>query len=543
MLILLNTVTRKNNHSNALMAMWIFVILLLGCYNGFAQNPRIKCYFNHPVNTFISTGANASYLNDAFDDTVAAYINRAKYTVDIAVYNFTSTSGSIVAKIATAANNAVLRGVTVRWIYNGSSTNSGLSLLDPSINTLASPTSASYGIMHNKFMVIDANSADVNDPWVMTGSYNFSSQQTTGDYNNILFIQDKPVALHYYEEFNKMWGGTGASPNLALSAFGVHKTPSSQNIFNVNGTTVEVYFSPMDATGQHLKTAINTVNDDLVFGIYTFTDTSIANLIKNKYNNGAAVRGIMDQFSKNYTTSTNTPYYILSPVLLNNLILYATGFLYHSKIMLIDALDPLSDPQVFTGSFNWSLAAQNSNDENVIVIHDATIANQYYQALCEDFTGLGGIPCNAAPCPGDTTVFTSNVHGSIYQWQVNTGSGFTNIVDNINYTGTSNPDLFINNASTNWYGYQYRCIVDGNYSDTITLKFTCYWNGYLNTAWENPLNWNCGKLPDANTDVIINNGVLYFPVVNSNKSCRSITMMPGTTIKLIAGFSLLLTGH
>lgn len=521
----------------------LYFILLLGSSECLSQNQKIKCYFNYPVNTVISTGANAVYLNGTFDDTVAAYINRAKYTIDIAMYNYTSTAGSIVAKIATAANSAVSRGVIVRWIYNGSSTNSGLTLLSPSINTIASPTSSGYGIMHNKFMVIDANSADLNDPVVMTGSFNFSVTQTTGDYNNIVFIQDKPVALAYYEEFNKMWGGTGPSPNLAFAAFGINKTASAQNVFYVNGTMVEVYFSPKDPTGQGLKDAINTVNDDLFFGIYTFTDNSIANLIKDKYNSGIAVRGIMDQYSKNYTTSTNTPYYILSPVLQNNFILYTTSLLYHNKIMLVDALNPTSDPQVFTGSFNWSLSAQNSNDENAVIIHDAAIANQYYQSLCQNFTDMGGMPCNADPCPASTTLISSNLRGTVFQWQVNSGSGFTNLFDNVDYTGTTSSDLLINNALSSWYGYQYRCIVDGNYSDTTTLKFTCYWNGSTNTAWENPLNWNCGKLPDANTDVVINSGIPFYPVINSNKSCRSVDIRPGATIKVITGFNLLLTGH
>ena len=534
---------RNTLNFNAIFIVGMCFVFLHGYQNCFSQNSKIKCYFNYPVNNIISTGPNAVYLNSEFDDTIASYINRAKYSVDVAMYNYTSTAGSIVAKIATAANNAVARGVLVRWIHNGSSTNSGLSLLSPLINTIASPTSSVYGIMHNKFMVIDANSVNLNDPVIMTGSYNFSSTQTTGDHNNIIFIQDKPVALAYYEEFNKMWGGTGPAPNLALSSFGIYKTQSAQNIFNVNGTLVEVYFSPADATGQKLKNAINTVNEDLFFGIYTFTDTSIANLIKNKYNNGIAVRGIMDQYSKNYTSSTNTPYYILNPVLGNKFLLYVSSYQYHNKVMLIDALKPLSDPQVFTGSFNWSLAAQYSNDENVVIIHDSSIANQFYQSLCKNFTDMGGMPCTADPCPDEPTVFTSTLRGSVYKWQVNTGMGFTDLSDNVSYSGTTTADLFISNAPTAWYGNQYRCRVDGNFSDTITLKFTCYWTGYSSTYWEDPANWNCGKLPDANTDVIINNGVTFFPVVHSTNSCRSISLRPGTYLSVLAGINLVLTGQ
>ena len=52
--------------------------------------------------------------------------------------------------------------------------------------------------------------------------------------------------------------------------------------------------------------------------------------------------------------------------------------------MIVDQDAPSSDPLVFTGSHNWSAAADNDNDENTLVIHDATIANIYYQNLLND---------------------------------------------------------------------------------------------------------------------------------------------------------------
>ena len=517
----------------------IFPVLLLWGMYANAQNPKIKCYFNHPVNTMLSTGINAVYLNGSFDDSIAAYINRAKYSVDIAQYDYTSTASSIVAKIATAANNAYARGVVVRWIYNGSSTNSGLSLLNAGISRLASPTSSGYNIMHNKFMVIDVNSTDSTDAYLNTSSYDWSSTQTTGDFNNMVMIQSKSVAMAYYNEFNKMWGGTAATPNTTTSTFGPHKTPSAQHFFNVNGTPVEVYFCPKDTVGLRLKNSINTANHDLFFGIYTFTDTSIANLIKSKYNNGLYVRGIIDSYSQTYAA-----YPILNTALGSNMILHTGSYIYHNKIMLVDAQQPASDPQVFTGSFNWSATAQTTNDENAIVIHDSSIANQYYQSLCQDYTNMGGIPCSAPPCANDTTLLTSNLKGTTYQWQVNTGAGFVNISNNTNYTGSTALNLFINNAPSNWYGYQYRCLVDGtNYSTTIALKFTAYWNGSVSNAWENPLNWNCGIVPDGYTDVIINNGPPNAPVVNSISSCRSVSARPGTSITVKPGALLLLTGY
>lgn len=516
----------------------IFISLIVTCLQVNAQNPAIKCYFNHSVNNAISTGANAVYLNSTFPDTIAAYINRAKYTIDIALYNFTANAGSNVAKIATAVNAATNRGVVVRWLYNIPGTaNSGLSLLNTQVNKGQSANYSSY-IMHNKFMVIDIHSPDSNDVVVQTGSYNWSDFQSSSDYNNIIFIQSKQVALAFYNEFNKMWGGTGATFNSANARFSTFKTPSTQTRFNVNGTPVEVYFSPKDSLGTKLENSINTANSDLFFSIYAFTDFSISNDIKNRYNSGVTVRGIMDEFNNG-----NNAYNNLVPALGNNLVIFSGTDLYHNKTMLVDALNPSSDPQVFTGSFNWTSQGQFSNDENAVVIHDAAIANQYYQSLCKNFTDLGGAACVATPCPSGTISIVTKRRGASYQWQLSTGGNFVNITDNSNYSGSNNMNLTISNSPTSWYGYQYRCIVDGNTSDTTTLKFTAYWNGSSNTAWENTANWNCGVLPDANTDVIINEGVKFYPVVNTSTACRSIRLNKNTLASIANGITLLLTGR
>lgn len=527
-----------NNYTGKIYLHFVFVITVtLFCTNTRAQNPNIRCYFNHPVNNAISTGKNAVYLNGTFPDTIAAYINRAKYTVDIALYNYTSGSGSNVARIATAVNNATARGVVVRWLYNIPGTsNSGLSLLSAQVNLGQSADYNSY-IMHNKFMVIDVNSPDSADAIAQTGSYNWSDFQTSGDYNNIVFIQSKQVALAFYNEFNKMWGGTSAVFNSGNARFSTFKTVSAQTKFNVNGTPIEVYFSPKDSLGVKLENSINTANYDLFFSIYAFTDFSLSNDIKNRYNNGVTVKGIMDEFNNG-----NNAYNNLTPALGNNLIIFSGSDFYHNKTLLVDPLNPSSDPLVFTGSFNWTAQAQFTNDENAVVIHDAAIANQYYQSLCRNFTDLGGTPCVANPCPSGAVSITTRRRGTSYQWQVNTGSNFTNITDNSNYSGSNNMNLTITNSPTSWYGYKYRCIVDGNNSDTTTLKFTAYWNGGTSTAWENTANWNCGVLPDANTDVIINEGVKFYPVVNNSTSCRSLRLNKNTLASIITGITLTLTG-
>jgi hypothetical protein len=142
-------------------------------------------------------------------------------------------------------------------------------------------------------------------------------------------------------------------------------------------------------------------------------------------------------------------------------------------------------------------------------------------------------------CPGGSTTFGAKFTGSSYQWQVDIGSGFNNISDGGVYSGTNGFTLSVNNASSTMYGYQFRCLINGNsFSDTYLLKFGMTWEGTVDASWENPANWSCGLLPDANTDVLIDGGKGIYPQINSNVTIRTLRMNPGTSATLNTGFQL-----
>ena len=141
-------------------------------------------------------------------------------------------------------------------------------------------------------------------------------------------------------------------------------------------------------------------------------------------------------------------------------------------------------------------------------------------------------------CAGGNQVISSDITGSTYQWQVNIGSGFANIADNSNYSGSNTINLQLNNIPSSWYGYQYRCMVDGNTSYVVYLRFVNTWTGAVNSSWEDPANWSCGVVPDPNTDVIINSGAVG---LNSNTSCRSLTINPGVLFIINPGNKLTIT--
>lgn len=166
-----------------------------------------------------------------------------------------------------------------------------------------------------------------------------------------------------------------------------------------------------------------------------------------------------------------------------------------------------------------------------------TVPGGYYIEL--NGYGFGNFfiqkPAAFGTCPGGNATVTSNLNGSNYQWQVNAGSGFVNINNNANYNGTHTITLQLNAIPATWYGYQYRCLVDGANSNPFFLKFTATWTGAVNNNWENPANWGCGAIPDANTDVVINSGTI---TINANASCRSLTVKPGASVTVKPGINL-----
>lgn len=86
-------------------------------------------------------------------------------------------------------------------------------------------------------------------------------------------------------------------------------------------------------------------------------------------------------------------------------------------------------------------------------------------------------PANTTVCDGANASFTVAGSGSgvIYQWQLNTGTGFVNVPAGAPYTGANAATLSINGATPSMSGYQYRaqltnatCTTPG-VSNTVTL--------------------------------------------------------------------------
>lgn len=156
-----------------------------------------------------------------------------------------------------------------------------------------------------------------------------------------------------------------------------------------------------------------------------------------------------------------------------------------------------------------------------------------------------------ASCPGTSKTFTTNVSeaGYVYQWTIdkNDGNGYTPLLDNGTYSGTTTATLSVQNLTTSMYWYKYQCVSTNSGIATLgknfILEFGTTWTGADNTSWENPNNWSCGIVPDSNTDVNVRVGASRYPVVTTNRSCRSLTVDSAAAVVVNPGINLLIAGN
>lgn len=347
---------------------------------------QVNVYFNKSVNTSVAWFQPARG-NENFYTRILPRIDNARRSIDVALY---SLSGTIGSNVAVALLSARSRGVKVRVICEyDNRTNSGFSQLSasgvPLINDAFDPINAGLGLMHNKFFVIDARGGAPDSIWVVAGSWNPTDTGTNSDYQDIVEMQDPALANAYTMEFNEMWGSTTDVPNAANSRFGARKLDNTPHRFVIGGKSIESYFSPSDRVTSKILSAINGAEYSVGFQLLTLTRSDIASALVAKKNAGKRVRGDLDN-----GTDTGSQYDYLVANSIDVRLKTGSGLLHH-KYGIIDAENPFWNPITITGSHNWSSSAENSNNENTLIIRDGDITNQFLQEFAARYYQFGGI--------------------------------------------------------------------------------------------------------------------------------------------------------
>ncbi len=348
----------------------------------------IRVWFNRPVDHSVASGELAQFVNDAFADSIIAILESAEQTLDIAIYNLDNENG-----LVDAINAAYNRGVTVRLVADNAVNSGAYGAINIGFtNKKTSPSGSApsggfYGLMHNKFIVVDANHPDPNKPMVLTGSTNWTTNQLRIDPNNIIVVQDQSLARAYRLEFEEMFGGT----------WGPEKQANTPTRFVIGGREAELYFSGSDNVENRIIETLNTADNDIHMAIFNWTRFNLSYAVED-----AAERGVFGAALIEDIDTTATQWTVLRSALGPNLIKEFQANLFHHKYALVDAQCPAKDPLVLTGSSNWTSNGTARSDENILIVRDATIANLYYQEFAQRWADNGGV--NVAPTPEDCKV-------------------------------------------------------------------------------------------------------------------------------------------
>jgi phosphatidylserine/phosphatidylglycerophosphate/cardiolipin synthase-like enzyme len=314
-----------------------------------ASGPWWEVYFTDPVN--VKDPAN---WQSTIEGRLIEKINAAQVSIHIASFEFDLTP------VAEALIAAKQRGVDVRWVTDDEH---GLEadeepghgqfamLQEAGIEVRSDTRSA---LMHNKFWIFDGQ-------LVWTGSTNVTESGIFKQDNNTIVIQSPELAAIYEREFQEMWEGQ----------FGP-RSPSTldQQVAMVNGTRIVVVFTSEDpALENAIVPLVNSATKSIRFLTFSFTDYPLADTMSQRFKAGVDVKGVFE------TVGSETDAAELKTLMCRNVPVMQDGnpsFLHH-KVIVVD------ERIVVTGSMNFSTNAEESNDENVIIIDNAEIARLYLQ--------------------------------------------------------------------------------------------------------------------------------------------------------------------
>ncbi len=290
-------------------------------------------------------------ITGSIEEKLIQLINNAQISIHISSFEFNLTP---VAEALIAAKN---RGVDVKWVTDDKN---GLNYdIQPGRGQFALLLAAGIevkddartALMHNKFWIFDNET-------VWTGSTNITVNGIFKQNNNVLVIRSTDIAYIYEREFQEMWS----------NQFGP-RAPSTVNTqwAILNGTPLQVLFSAEDHVISNLIALVNDAQVSVRFLAFSFTDYPLAKAMIDRAAAGVDVKGVYETFGSTSTGSEMKTFWCAGVPVRQD----GNGSFLHDKIIIID------NSIVVTGSLNYSSNADDSNEENVVILDNAEIAALY----------------------------------------------------------------------------------------------------------------------------------------------------------------------
>lgn len=279
-------------------------------------------------------------------------IDSAQESIHIASFEFN------LRPVAEALIAAHERGVEVQWVTDDEhgidadeEDGNGLfeMMADAGIEIVDDGRGA---LMHNKFWIFDGY-------LVWTGSTNITENGNFRNNNNAILIASRRIAEIYEREFIEMFVDGQFGP----------RSPSTVELQSttVNDTPLVVYFAPEDEVISKLVPIVQTAEQSIRVMAFSFTHDDLGAAVLGQARDGVDVRAIFEK------RGSETEYSELPRLYCAGIPVRQDGNngSFHHKVLIID------DEILVTGSLNFSNNANESNDENVIIIQNPELAAAY----------------------------------------------------------------------------------------------------------------------------------------------------------------------
>jgi phosphatidylserine/phosphatidylglycerophosphate/cardiolipin synthase-like enzyme len=202
---------------------------------------------------------------------------------------------------------------------------------------------------------------------VWTGSMNLTVGAAFHDDNNMVRVFSPEVAQDYTHEFVEMF------EQDRFGALSLADTPQSR--IAVGGVPLEVLFSPDDGVLDRILDLIDSAQDSIDLAAFSLTSDAVAERLVAAFARGVRVRGVVETTQAD---GLGGEYESLRQAGLD-VRLDGNPFNMHHKFLVID------HEIVLTGSYNFTMNAEERNDENVLVLHDPRIAGIYADEFARIF--------------------------------------------------------------------------------------------------------------------------------------------------------------
>jgi phosphatidylserine/phosphatidylglycerophosphate/cardiolipin synthase-like enzyme len=194
---------------------------------------------------------------------------------------------------------------------------------------------------------------------VWTGSMNFTFSDSYRNDNSMLLIESARLAENYAAQFERLFEQKNFEP----------AGPVANPALTLSGTLVENYFSPNGGVASHILDVLRSARSSVHFMAFAFTRNDFSDVLIDKVGRGVTVQGVFER--RQVDAGADAAWNAFRRAGLD-VRLDGNPYTLHSKVIIVD------QQIVVVGSYNFSRNAEESNNENVLIIHDAGIAAAYF---------------------------------------------------------------------------------------------------------------------------------------------------------------------